>query len=419
MAARVATSVLVVGAGPAGLLAALRLAAAGVKVEIIDEQWRPAGHSYALGLHPSSLALLDGLGIARDIVDAGARVAGVSIWEGRHERVRAPLGDGAFPFVLSLPQNTLERVLEAKLALRGVHVRWSHRLAAIETSEYGVTARVERLVKESSGYAVARSTWVVDKAMEFRSEFVIGADGHHSMVRRCLDIPFEESSPSQVFAVCECDVGRPIGSDLRLVVAGPTISAMWPLPDGRVRWSLEIEAPEVSADDRNKSRLITQFGERYSQNLDEAELRAVLSERAPWFEPLLTELGWTIEMRFERRLAARLGHDRTWLVGDAAHLTGPLGMQSMNSGLAEAAELADTISGILLRHESASRLHELEQKTLAAWAFLHGKTGGLKPSAETPAVLASRADHLLPCLPGTGREIDALARSLSMTVERG
>jgi 2-polyprenyl-6-methoxyphenol hydroxylase-like FAD-dependent oxidoreductase len=311
------------------------------------------------------------------------------------------LGGGSFPFVLSLPQSTLERVLENRLAERGVHVKWSHRLAAIGPSEHGMTARVERLAKESGGYAVAHTTWVIDKFLEFRSEFVIGADGHHSMVRRRLDLPFEETSPSQVFAVFECEVGRSIPSELRLVLAGSTVNAMWPLPDGRARWSLEIDAAEVRAAD-----------------LDEAELRAILSDRAPWFEPVFAGLGWSIEVRFERRMAGSLGRDRTWLAGDAAHLTGPVGMQSMNAGLQEAAAVAETMGRILRGEVSISALRELERRTLAEWAFLHGRTGRLKPTSSAPPLVASCVDRLLPCLPGTGEEIDAIARSLGLTVER-
>jgi 2-polyprenyl-6-methoxyphenol hydroxylase-like FAD-dependent oxidoreductase len=66
--------VLVVGAGPTGLFAALGLSQAGLSVEVIDEEWRPAGHSYALALHPRSLRLLDELGLAEDVVARGRKL---------------------------------------------------------------------------------------------------------------------------------------------------------------------------------------------------------------------------------------------------------------------------------------------------------------------------------------------------------
>ena len=420
MAAPVETQVLVVGAGPVGLTAALRLVQAGIAVEVIDEQWRPAGHSYALGLHPSSLALLDELGVAAELIDAGARVPAMSLFERRERRAQVPLGEGArFPFALSLPQSELETRLAARLEALGVHVRWNHRLAGLEPGHRGMNARVDRLEKESGGYAVAHTTWVIAKTTELSAEFVLGADGHRSMVRRTLEIPFEETAPSQVFAVCECDLERTIGSELRLVLDGGHVSAMWPLPDGRARWSIEIPASGVPAADRAKSRLATRVREGFFEHLDEAELRAILAERAPWFEPVFSGLGWTIEVRFERRLAARVGHDRTWLAGDAVHLTGPLGMQSMNGGLHEASALAATIAKILRGQAPMTALPELSRRTLAAWRFLQGTEGGLRTTSDTPAFVRAHADRLLPCLPGTGDELVVLADRLGLTAERG
>lgn len=420
MFGRIETQALVVGAGPAGLLTALRLVDEGISVEIIDEQWRPAGHSYALGLHPASLQLLDGFGLAQELVALGRRVPALSIFEKRERRASVPLGEGErFPFVLSLPQSTLEGVLAARLEARGVRVRWNHRLAGLEHGKDGVTARVERLAKESSGYAVAHTTWVVDKIFEFRASFVVGADGHRSMVRRALEIPFESTAASQVFAVFECEVGLTTDDDLRLVIDDATVNALWPLPGGRVRWSLEIDDPEVGATDRYKSRLATRLGERFFHHMDEAQLRSLLKERAPWFEPIFTGLGWSIEVRFERRLAASLGRDRVWLAGDAVHLTGPVGMQSMNAGLREADDLARSIARILRGRANASILADLERHTLAEWRFLHGNAGGLRAGATTPPFVAAHVAQILSCLPGTGDAIDRVAGDLGLSVSRG
>jgi len=145
------TDVLVVGAGPTGLVAALSLAEAGLSVEVIDEEWRPAGHSYALALHPRSIG-----------------------------------------------------VLAERLAKKGIKVRWSHRLAGLEPRGDTVTATVQRLEKESGGYAVAHTEWSVGEILSFRAGFVIGADGHRSLVRRALGTSFEETRPSQAFAIFEC-----------------------------------------------------------------------------------------------------------------------------------------------------------------------------------------------------------------------
>ena len=158
------------------------------------------------------------------------------------------------------------------------------------------------------------------------------------------------------------------------------MSALWPLPGDRARWSLELEAPEVSAEDRFKSRLTTMVGERYFPHLDEARLRQLVRDRAPWFEPELRELGWSIEVRFERRLAASFGQDRVWLAGDAAHLTGPAGMQSMNAGLDEASDLARRIARVLRGGEGLDLLEAYGTERRAAWRFLLGRREGCGPA---------------------------------------
>ena len=419
MFGRVETQVLVVGAGPVGLLTALRLVEQGLSVEVIDEQWRPAGHSYALGLHPASLEILDDLGVAKEVVAAGRRITSMSILERRERRASFPLGDGGrFSFVLSLPQSTLESLLTAKLEAQGVRVRWNHRLAGLDVEPHSVRARVERLAKESSGYAVAHTTWVVDRTLDVRASFVVGADGHRSLVRRALEIPFDEIAASQVFAIFECDIGRSVDDELKLVLDGDSVSALWPLPDGRARWSLELDDPTVRAMDRYKSRLTAQFGEHHFPHLDEAQLRALLAERAAWFEPNFFGVGWSIEVRFERRLAATLGRGAAWLAGDAVHLTGPIGMQSMNAGLREADELARAIARIVRQGEPPSILSDLERAIFDEWRFLHGTVGRLAPRPDASPFVASHAGRLLPCLPGTRSGLDTLAERLHLTAVR-
>jgi 2-polyprenyl-6-methoxyphenol hydroxylase-like FAD-dependent oxidoreductase len=412
------TDVLVVGAGPTGLVAALQLSQAGLDVEVIDEEWRPAGHSYALALHPRSLALLDRLGVAGEAVGMGRRLEAVDLFHGAHlEAALRPEGPDGFRFLLALPQNALEELLARRLSERGVKVRWSHRLAGLDAEGDEVVARVHRLEKESAGYAVAHTEWVIDKEITFRAAFAIGADGHRSLVRRALGTPFEEVSGSQVFAVVECR-GRS-GDEMRLVFDEATVSALWPLPDGRARWSLELDAPEVSAEDRFKSRLTTRIGERHFPHLDEARVRALVWERAPWFEAELGELGWSAEVRFERRLASSFGRGRVWLAGDAAHLTGPAGMQSMNAGLDEASDLASRAVGVLRGGQDLGTLESYGRERRAAWEFLLGRRGGLASGSRTPPCVAKDPARVLPCLPATGEELVALAGQLGLAVDRG
>jgi 2-polyprenyl-6-methoxyphenol hydroxylase-like FAD-dependent oxidoreductase len=413
------SDVLVVGAGPTGMIAALQLAESGVTVELIEEEWRAAGHSYALALHPRSLLLLDRLGLAHEAVALGRKLEKVSLLEGGDERAAlrfTDLEETSFPFLLALPQSALEGLLAGKLAERGVRVRWSHRLAGIERDGDAVVARVQKLEKVSTGYAVAHTEWAVEKEVPFRASFVLGADGHRSLVRHALGVPFEETGASQVFAVVEC--GGASFDEMRLVLGDQGVSALWPLPAGRSRWSLELEAAEVSSEDRFKSRLATMVGERHFPHLEDARIRELLHERAPWFEADLRELGWSIEVRFERRLADAFGRDRVWLAGDAAHLTGPAGMQSMNAGLDEACDVAARMARVVRGEGDLRILEDYGRERLAEWRFLLGRTGGLRAGKSASPFVAKSAARLLACLPATGKELSALARQLGLEAVR-
>ena len=411
---------LVVGAGPTGLLAALQLAQRGLRVELIEEEWRAAGHSYALALHPRSLARLEEVGLAEEAIAAGSRLETLTLFDGEQPRATlrlAPAGT-RFPFVLALPQSALEDLLARRLKAKGVSVHWSHRLAGLERRGDTVVAQVQRLEKVSTGYAVAHTEWAVAKVLEVEASFVIGADGHRSLVRRALSLAFDEVAASQVFAVLECDASGTPADELRIVVDAGTTSALWPLPGGRARWSLELDAPEVAAAERFKSRLATQLGERFFHHLHEAAISALLRRRAPWFSPEPQGLRWSIEVRFERRLAAALGRGRVWLAGDAAHLTGPAGMQSMNAGLDEASDLAARLERIRRGNGDVGLLEEYGRERASAWRFLLGREGRLRPGPATPAFVAKNAERLLSCLPATGEELAALAAEVGLAVDR-
>jgi 2-polyprenyl-6-methoxyphenol hydroxylase-like FAD-dependent oxidoreductase len=410
------TQVLVVGAGPTGLVAALALADAGVAVEIIEEQSDTAGHSYALALHPASLQLLERLGLAEVALAVGRRIPSIGLYEGHERRADLKVGDARYP-LLVLPQSALEHLLVEALAKKGVRVHWNHRLARMEEGTSGVVATVHRLERETTGYAVARTGWVVDKELSYNASYVIGADGHASLVRRILEIPFEETSPSQVYAVVECAARRP-ADEMRLAIGDDTLDVVWPLPSGRFRFSLQLEDPGVRAEDRFKSRLVSQVGERFFPHLDPDTLRALIEARAPWFDLEPGSLAWTIEVRFERRLADSFGRDRVWLAGDAAHLTGPAGMQSMNAGLREGFDLAQRVAAALRLGDANSGLQEYGRERLREWRFLLGKSGGLKAGAQAPAFAAKHAARLLPGLPGTDEALDAIVRQIGLTPVR-
>src|SRR5579871_6913032 len=213
------TEVLVVGAGPAGMLTALVLAGEGIRVKIIDKEYRTAAHSYACVLHPGTLQALERLGLAEAICALGRPIETMAFYEGesRQAEIRfSKLGE-KFPYALVLLQSAFEDILEQRLLARGgVKVLWNHHLRDLEFKEKSVAAAIDKLVQTAKGYGVADWDWTVQKRLETTAAFVVGADGHDSIVRSRLEIDYERLGSPEQFAVFEFETDHEPGHEVRI-----------------------------------------------------------------------------------------------------------------------------------------------------------------------------------------------------------
>lgn len=380
--------VLVAGAGPVGLYAALALTSKGIRTQIIDRSWRGGTHSYALALHARSLSLLEELGLRAAVVDRARMLTRIGLYQGQE---RCGALDLPSPIAV-LDQDLLEDLLIGELARKGVKVQWSHEAMRVVQNENDVEVTVDQFEKESVGYSVAHTEWVLAKSTNMRVPFVIGADGHRSRIRRALNIAFPEVGTPQNYAVFEFQTDFEPGNELRIVFGEHSSDALWPLPGGYCRWSFEI--PNIAIEtEREKDRLLLQTaGDSYAP-LCGSTLRQLIESRAPWFCGSIGELAWRTAVRFERRLAPSFGEGRVWLAGDSAHLAAPVGMQSMNAGLIEAHDLAQTITGILRRDEPLSGLAGYDLRSSALWEDLFGLHGG-EPMDPMASYLPAFGDEL-------------------------
>ena len=355
--------VLVSGAGPVGLVTALLLNRRGVRVAVVDEQMRTVARSYACAIHPRTLELLDELGVASELVAQGQRVDKFAYYEGRDRRLELDYGklSGRFPFLLIVPQPMLEDALERRLNSEGVEVKWCHRLAHVDASGPQAKVLLHQLEHGTIGYSVLRTAWTVVREDQLEVPFVVGADGHRSVVRRQLGIDCPAAGESQLFAVWEFSGEGPEMKEARVSLsAGGLANVCWPLGRGWYRFGFEID-PAESPDARpEKSRQIAIAGDTSHEYLDRSRLPKLIAERAPWFEVAARDVAWSMAIRFERRLAASYGKGPAWILGDAAHVAPPVSVQSMNLGLQEARTLAVELEAVLRTGASRDRL--------AAWA---------------------------------------------------
>jgi 2-polyprenyl-6-methoxyphenol hydroxylase-like FAD-dependent oxidoreductase len=234
------------------------------------------------------------------------------------------------------------------------------------------------------------------------------------MVRHLLDIAFAPAGAPQFFVVYEGQAAGDCGNEVKVVLDDATDSVMWPLSDARFRWSFQL-APaqtleEFPGKERNRLVVVESPGEQDSIH----RLRKLLHERAPWFHNPVQEMVWSAEVQFEPRLVRHYGKGCCWLAGDAAHQTGPVGMQSMNIGFIEAAHLAREIKRILRDGQSM----DLEQRYGHEHSRHWKRQLGLADAAHaTPAAtdwVRRRASRILSGIPASGEELAELLSGLGI-----
>lgn len=414
------TDVLVVGAGPVGMFTALQLAESGIAVQLIDQESRTAGRSYACALHPRSLRLLDEVGVARDAIKLGHRIESVAFYDGAIRRAELKLSrlPVEFPFVLVLRQSILEDLLEQKLKEhRGLKVLWRHRLADLGMDGGAATAQIEELAMTGQGYATPEFDLGVKRSDSVGAEFVVGADGQNSVVRRRLDIESDRIGDPQHFAVYEVETDTPLPPEMRVIFDRRTVSVLWPLAENRCRWSFQLLQADVATDFPQKDRSRFLVAQPPGEHDDRHQLEQFLSARAPWFNAGIKDVGWATDIQFEHRLVKQFGREQAWLAGDAAHQTGPVGMQSMNMGLREGADLVVKLKRVLRGDGSADLLETYNTEYRTEWEQLLGLTGAPAANAATDSWVREHDSRLPACIPASGLELILLLRQLGLELE--
>ena len=391
--------VLVVGAGPVGLVAALFLQQHGVRVEIVDMHQRTTQHSYALAIHPRTLRILDEVGLAEGLIGAGRTLTKVAYYEGPERRAEidySVLTSTTHPYLLVLRQSLLERAVEEALRKKNLKVLWGHRLQALTADGATPRAEVAKLDQVATGYPIARAEWMVVRSETIRPAFVIGADGYDSAVRRMAGIELEEHGAGQVFSVYEIEAAGELPGEVRVILDPDLTSVYWPLEEGRCRWGFQIRDAAT-----------------HQPSLE--RLEQLIASRAPWFSARPTQIYWSTLGLFETRLTRSFGGGGVWLAGDAAHQAAPVGVHSMNAGLVEARELATRMLLILRAGGAPTLLQEFATATHAAWQQLldAGRAVRALPDAD-PWVRDARA-RIVACIPASGDDLEPLLAQIGLT----
>ena len=332
------TDVLVVGAGPTGLMLAIQLVRRDVRVHIIDRNPGPSLETRALGVQARTLEIYSKLGIVDRALELGKRGAGANIWAQGRKMARVPLGEAGqnatpYPFILILGQDDNERIMRDKLRDLGVSVQWNAELVGLEQEPGGVTATL-RLPDGTNRRIPA--AWVA------------GCDGARSSVRKLSGITFPGAPYDQVFFVADAEVtGSMVQDEVNAYLWREGFHLLFPMR-GKDHWRIVGILPPAlrDRDDVTFDTVIPSLRN---------EAGAGLSFKT---------CSWFSTYRIHHRSASRFRDRRCFLLGDAAHIHSPVGAQGMNTGLQDAHNLAWKLALVAKHQAEGALLNSYEEERL-------------------------------------------------------
>lgn len=331
------TSVLIVGAGPTGLVLALWLARQGVRVRIIDKTAEPGTTSRALAVQARTLELYQQLGLAASVIERGHKVPAINLWVKGERKARLPfevIGGHLtrYPFLEIFPQDQHERLLIERLAMLGVSVERRTELKSFTEAEGGIRAQLLTATGEEQSVS---------------AQYLAGCDGARSLVRTIIGMDFPGGTYRQVFYVADIDGGGPpMDGELHVDLDEADFLAVFPLA-GVGRGRLIGTVRDERADHPEELKFADVSG-RAMQNLK------IRVDRINWFSTY----------HVHHRVAEHFGKGRAFLLGDAAHIHSPAGGQGMNTGIGDAINLAWKLAAVLQDNAPASLLESYETERL-------------------------------------------------------
>jgi 2-polyprenyl-6-methoxyphenol hydroxylase-like FAD-dependent oxidoreductase len=285
-------NVLIAGAGPTGLAAALFLGERGIRSRVIEKKLEPSPYSKAFGVNPRTLELLENTGVTEQLLAQGWRMSALNLWQNNHRLLRLDFSrvTHRFPFMLIHSQAKTEALLAEAASKRGVQIERGVKMEQVEASQNKATATL----RSSNG----------DEQIETATaSYLLGADGSNSVVREKLDIGFSGSAYEEAWRLY----------DLVLDVPLPRDEAHAFLLDGGAMFMVRIEGDVW----------------RVLGNVPDLFNRLPQGSRAGRVE-------WESDFGISHRIAEHFQKGRVCLAGDAAHIHSGLGARGMNLGVEDA-----------------------------------------------------------------------------------
>ncbi|HYB53250.1 MAG TPA: FAD-dependent monooxygenase [Thermoanaerobaculia bacterium] len=332
------TDVLIVGAGPTGLMLANQLGRRGVRTQIIDRHEGPAQQSRALGVQPRTLEIYSHLGIDREAIELGKKALGADMSARGKRAAHVPLDTigtdlSPYPYLLILGQDDNELLMGRALRRWNLSIQWNTELVGLSQE----ADHVRTTVKQPDG-----------ASREISAAWVAGCDGARSSVREMNAIDFVGAPYEHVFFVADTEMTGPmVPEELNVYLWRGGFHLFFPLR-GVNHWRLVGILPKAlrGRDDLTLDDVTPSIRKEAGAELSVKTCR------------------WFSTYRIHHRRAARFRTGRCFVLGDAAHIHSPVGAQGMNTGLQDAYNLAWKIALVVSGRADASLLDSYEGERL-------------------------------------------------------
>lgn len=366
------TSVLIVGAGPSGLMMAAQLLRYGIQPIIIDNKKGPTDQSKALAVQARSLEIYRQMGVSERALNEGKKALGADFNQDGKQVAELSLSDMGdpqtlFPFLLMYPQSKNERLLLDYLTQNCCPVYWDTSLTSFNQQE-----KHHDVLLSNSG-----------EEINLTCDWLIGADGAHSAVRKQLDIPFKGDTYQHGFYLADITLTYQDDDRIHLFLAEAGFAAFFLMPGDKRYRIVGSLPPELSSIEK--------------LTLDDImpHLNSITKNSLK-----VAQCHWFTTYRLHHRMAGSFSSQRSFLIGDAAHIHSPVGGQGMNTGLQDAYNLAWKLAGVincqynavLLDSYAAERMpvaRELLKTTDRAFTFIlsNGFWAGILKKWLLPTIL--------------------------------
>lgn len=366
-----APRLLVVGAGPVGVVAALAAAQAGFDVQVVEADAEIATNPRAATTHPSTLEMIARVGLLERFVAEGLVAREFQFWD-RESRTRVATfdhevlrDDTPFPFVVQTEQHKLVRMAIDALEQLGASVRFNTKVVTCSQDGNGVSVQIE----SEAGQETLSADWL------------IAADGGRSTIRKQIGVAFEGFTWPERFVVLTIldDIQSLMGCCFRNYLAGTD------------EWANLFK---VSGDD-GQGRWRAVFPTRPDETDEDALSDESASRRLNGIHPLGRpyQLVHRNLYRVHQRVAATFRVGRVLLAGDAAHVNNPIGGLGLNFGIHDAIDAVDSLSAVALRGEDEAALdgYATRRRTLNV-KFVQEQTVANKKRLEERDAAARRAN---------------------------